>query len=110
MMFGFGYCVYKNFDFCVKIIRDIANDVFEFVGRDSLIDIVIEFEKVVWVDEYFVKCKFYLNVDFYSGLVYCVMGFFFEFFIVFFVISRATGYFAYWRESLTDVDKKIMRS
>ena len=109
VMFGFGHRVYKNFDPRAKIIRDIANDVFELVGRDPLIDIAIELEKAARADEYFVKRKLYPNVDFYSGLVYRAMGFPPEFFTVLFAIPRATGYLAHWRESLTDADKKIMR-
>lgn len=109
VMFGFGHRVYKNFDPRATIIRKIANDVFELVGRDPLIDIAIELEKQARADEYFVKRKLYPNVDFYSGLVYRAMGFPPEFFTVLFAIPRAAGYLSHWRESLSDPDKKIMR-
>jgi|TARA_B100000674_G_scaffold123378_1_gene94467 citrate synthase len=109
VMFGFGHRVYKNFDPRAKIIRKIANDVFELVGRDPLIDVAIELEKQARADEYFVKRKLYPNVDFYSGLVYRAMGFPPEFFTVLFAIPRATGYLSHWRESLNDPDQKIMR-
>jgi len=109
VMFGFGHRVYKNFDPRAKIIRQIANDVFDLVGRDPLIDIAIELEKRARADEYFVKRKLYPNVDFYSGLVYRAMGFPPEFFTVLFAIPRAAGYLSHWRESLSDPDKKIMR-
>jgi citrate synthase len=109
VMFGFGHRVYKNFDPRAKIIRGIANEVFELVGRDPLIDIAIELEKCARADEYFVKRKLYPNVDFYSGLVYRAMGFPPEFFTVLFAIPRAAGYLSHWRESLSDRDTKIMR-
>ena len=108
-MFGFGHRVYKNFDPRANIIRGVAEEVFALVGRDPLIDIAVELEKVARSDPYFIERKLYPNVDFYSGLVYRALGFPPEYFTVLFAIPRATGYLAHWRESLTDPDVKIMR-
>jgi citrate synthase len=108
-MFGFGHRVYKNFDPRASVIRNVAEEVFELVGRDPLIDVAIALEKAARQDEYFVKRNLYPNVDFYSGLVYRALGFPPEFFTVLFAVPRAAGYLAHWRESLTDPDVKIMR-
>jgi citrate synthase len=59
--------VYKNFDPRAKIIREIADEVFQITGRDPLIDVAIELEKAARSDEFFTKRKLYPNVDFYSG-------------------------------------------
>ena len=108
-MFGFGHRVYKNFDPRANVIRKVAEEVFELVGRDPLIDVAVALEKEARKDEYFVKRNLYPNVDFYSGLVYRALGFPPEFFTVLFAVPRAAGYLAHWRESLTDPDVKIMR-
>ena len=44
-MFGFGHRVYKNFDPRANVIRKVAEEVFELVGRDPLIDVAVALEK-----------------------------------------------------------------
>ncbi len=72
-LMGFGHRVYKNYDPRAKIIRKVADGVFEVTGRNPLLDIALELERVALEDEYFVKRKLYPNVDFYSGLIYQAM-------------------------------------
>lgn len=109
IMFGFGHRVYKNYDPRATIIRQVAEEVFSITGRDPLIDVAMELERVARSDEYFVSRKLYPNVDFYSGLVYRAMGFPPQFFTVLFAVPRVTGYLAHWREALSDPDTKIIR-
>ncbi len=87
----------------------VAEEVFEICGRDPLIDVAVELEKIARSDDFFVKRKLYPNVDFYSGLVYRSLGFPPEFFTVLFAIPRITGYVSHWREQLSDPDVKIIR-
>lgn len=61
------YRVYKNFDPRAKIIREIADEVFDIAGRDPLIDVAVALEKAARHDEFFIKRNLYPNVDFYSG-------------------------------------------
>ena len=63
--------VYKNFDPRAKIIREVAEEVFQIQGRDPLIDVAVELEKRARADDYFVKRNLYPNVDFYSGQALC---------------------------------------
>ena len=68
MILCFTACrVYKNFDPRAKIIREVAEEVFEIQGRDPLIDVAVELEKRARSDDYFVSRNLYPNVDFYSG-------------------------------------------
>lgn len=67
---GFGHRVYKNYDPRARIIRQIAEEVFEILGREPLIEVAAALEKVALADPFFVKRKLYPNVDFYSGLIY----------------------------------------
>jgi citrate synthase len=106
---GFGHRVYKNYDPRAKIIKKIAYDVFEVTGKNPLIDIAIELERIALQDDYFVKRKLYPNVDFYSGIIYQAMGIPVEMFPLLFAIPRTAGWLAQWREGLMDEEQKIWR-
>ena len=79
-LMGFGHRVYKNYDPRAKVIKKLAYDVFEIMGRNPKLDLALALEKIALEDEYFVKRKLYPNVDFYSGLIYQAMGFPAEYF------------------------------
>ncbi len=108
-LMGFGHRVYKSYDPRAKIIKRIADLVFEVTGRNPLLDIALELERIALSDDYFVSRKLYPNVDFYSGLIYQAMGFPVEMFPVLFAIPRTTGWIAQWEEMLTDAEQKIAR-
>ena len=92
-----------------RVIKQIADLVFEVTGRNPLLDIALELERIALQDDYFVKRKLYPNVDFYSGLIYQAMGFPTEMFPVLFAIPRTVGWLAQWEEMLLDPDQKIAR-
>jgi citrate synthase len=106
---GFGHRVYKNYDPRARIIKKVAEEVFEVTGRNPKIDIAMELEKIALNDEYFVKRKLYPNVDFYSGIIYEAMGFDSEMFTVLFAIPRTAGWLAQWQEMIVDDEQKIAR-
>ncbi len=108
-LMGFGHRVYKNYDPRAKIIRRTAEEVFEVTGRNVLLDIAVELERIALEDEYFVKRKLYPNVDFYSGIIYEAMGFDTKMFTVLFAIPRTVGWLAQWQELLEDDEQKIAR-
>jgi len=108
-LMGFGHRVYKNYDPRAKIIKQIAHAVFEVTGKNPLIDIALELERIALEDDYFVSHKLYPNVDFYSGIIYEAMGFPVEMFPVLFAIARTSGWMAQWAEMLLDDEQKIVR-
>merc|ERR1719296_46893 len=108
-LMGFGHRVYKNYDPRARLIRGIASEVFEIVGKEPLIEVAVELEKQALADPYFVDRKLYPNVDFYSGLIYKAMGFPTDFFPVLFAIPRTVGWLAHWKEHIADKDQKIVR-
>ena len=108
-LMGFGHRVYKNFDPRATIIKKAAYDVFEVTGKNPLLDIALELEKVALNDEYFIKRKLYPNVDFYSGLIYQALGFPVDMFTVLFAIPRTVGWLSHMQELLADKDQKISR-
>jgi citrate synthase len=108
-LMGFGHRVYKNFDPRATIIKQIADEVFAVTGRNPLLDIALELERIALADEYFVSHKLYPNVDFYSGIIYQAMGFPVAMFPVLFAIGRTPGWLAQWQEGATDPEQKISR-
>ena len=108
-LMGFGHRVYKNYDPRARIIKKIADQVFEVTGRNPLLDIAIELERIALQDDYFVTRRLYPNVDFYSGLIYQSLKFPVEMFPVLFAIPRTVGWLAQWEEMLVDQEQKIAR-
>jgi citrate synthase len=108
-LMGFGHRVYKSYDPRARIIKQTADLVFSVTGRNPLLEIALELERIALEDEYFVTRKLYPNVDFYSGLIYQAMGFPLDMFPVLFAIPRTAGWLAQWDEMLRDPDQKIAR-
>jgi citrate synthase len=108
-LMGFGHRVYRNYDPRARILRNMAPQVFEVTGRNPLLDIAIELERIALEDEYFVSRKLYPNVDFYSGIIYQAMGFPVDTFPVLFAIPRTAGWLAQWQELMGDTEQRIAR-
>ncbi|MDA8263589.1 MAG: citrate (Si)-synthase, partial [Actinomycetota bacterium] len=105
---GFGHRVYKNYDPRARIIKRVADEVFEVTGKNPLLDIALKLEEVALSDDYFISRRLYPNVDFYSGIIYQAMGFPVDMFPVLFAIPRMSGWLSHWSE-LLDQDSKIVR-
>ena len=108
-LMGFGHRVYKNYDPRAKIIRSIAEEVFEVTGRNPLIDVATELERIALQDEYFITRKLYPNVDYYSGIIYQAIGFSVDTYPVLFAIARTSGWMAQWAEMLEDREQRLAR-
>jgi citrate synthase len=108
-LMGFGHRVYKSYDPRAKIIKHAAYEVFDVMGRNPLLDIALEVERIALEDDYFVSRRLYPNVDFYTGLIYQAMGFPTTMFPVLFAIPRTSGWIAQWQEMLLDPEQKIAR-
>ena len=108
-LMGFGHRVYKNYDPRARIIKQVAEEVFEVTGRNPKLDVALELERIALEDDFFIKRKLYPNVDFYSGIIYQAMGFTPDVFTVLFAIPRTVGWLAQWQEMLQDPEQKIAR-
>ena len=108
-LMGFGHRVYKNYDPRARIIKQTADQVFEVTGKNVLIDLALELERIALQDDYFVSRKLYPNVDFYSGIIYEALKFPVAMFPVLFAIGRTPGWLAQWQEMLLDKEQKIAR-
>ncbi len=108
-LMGFGHRVYKAYDPRASIIKRTANEVFAVTGRNPLLDIALELERIALNEDFFVERNLYPNVDFYSGIIYQAMGFPVELFPVMFAIPRTVGWLAQWQEMLNDPEQRIAR-
>src|SRR4029450_12696158 len=108
-LMGFGHRVYKNYDPRARIIKSVADEVFEVTGHNRLLDIALELERIALEDEYFISRKLYPNVDFYSGIIYQAMGLPEAMFPVMFAIPRTVGWLAQGQEVCTDRETRIAR-
>jgi citrate synthase len=108
-LMGFGHRVYKNFDPRARIIKQATEEVFEVTGKNPLLEIATEMERIALEDDYFISRKLYPNVDFYSGLIYEALGMPVEMFPVLFAIGRTSGWIAQWLEMIDDKEQKIAR-
>ena len=108
-LMGFGHRVYKNYDPRARIVKKLAEDVFSVCGKENLIEIAMELERIALTDQYFIDRKLYPNVDFYTGVIYKAMGFPTDMFPVLFTIPRVAGWLAHWKEFHSDPENKIVR-
>jgi len=108
-LMGFGHRVYKNYDPRAKIIKQVADQVFDVTGHNPLLDMALELEHIALNDGYFITRKLYPNVDFYSGIIYQAMRLPVAMFPVLFAIPRTVGWLTQWVEMLSDPEQKIAR-
>jgi citrate synthase len=108
-LMGFGHRVYKNYDPRAAIIKSYADEVFKTTGRNPMLDIALELERIALNEDYFVQRKLFPNVDFYSGIIYQAMGIPVEMFPVMFAIPRTVGWLSQWVELLNDSEQAIAR-
>src|SRR5437762_2660236 len=108
-LMGFGHRVYKNFDPRGKVIKRLAEEVFDLTGRNPLTDIAMALERIALQDDYFIQRKLYPNVDFYSGVIYQAMKFPVDMFPVLFAIPRTAAWIAQWLEMVQDEEQRIAR-
>ncbi len=100
-IFGFGHRVYKTWDPRALILREYAQELSKLKGQEELFH-VAEIVQDTVVRELSAK-RIYPNVDFYSGLVYHLLGIPPDLFTPIFAVSRVSGWTAhvmeYWEDN-----------
>ncbi len=95
---GFGHRIYRVKDPRATILQNLAEQLFEKLGRDPYYDVALELERVV--TERLGSKGIYPNVEFYSGLVFRKLGIPNDLFTPIFGLARAAGWLAHWKEQL----------
>jgi citrate synthase len=108
---GFGHRVYKSYDPRAKIMQKLCHDVLKETGHenDQVLQVALEFERILLSDDYFISRKLYPNVDFYSGITLKALGFPTSMFTVLFAVARTVGWISQWSEMIEDPHQKIGR-
>ena len=91
------------------VFRGGQIEVFEVTGKNPLLEIALELERIALEDDYFVSRKLYPNVDFYSGIILKALGIPTSMYTVMFALARSAGWIAQWMEMMTDPDFRIGR-
>lgn len=97
-IWGFGHRVYKNFDPRYRVFKRMAREMAELKGRMDLFETAERVEEVALKE--LAPKNIYPNVDFYSGLVYYLLGIPPDLSITMFSISRMAGWVAHVLEYL----------
>lgn len=113
---GLGHRVYKSYDPRAAIAKKYLEQIMGHPEIDrvnaterELLDIALELEDIALTDDYFVSRHLYPNVDFYTGLIYRIIGFEPAMFTTLFALGRIPGWIAQYREMLSDPMTKIGR-
>ena len=109
-LMGFGHRVYKNYDPRAKIIKEVCHKLMtKHKLADPIFELAQELEEVALNDEYFVERKLYPNVDFYSGIIYRIIGIPKNMYTMLFALGRLPGWIAHWREMHDAPNMRIHR-
>ncbi len=95
---GFGHRVYKVKDPRATVLQELAEQVFVETGRPAHYDLAMEVEKVL--GQLIGPKGIYPNVDYYSGIIYDVLGMPRDLFTPIFAIARVAGWLAHWLEQI----------
>ncbi|MBN1457933.1 MAG: citrate synthase [Armatimonadetes bacterium] len=94
---GFGHAVYRTEDPRARVLREHAERLSELSGDTSWFEIAREVERATRENT-----KVFPNVDFYSGIIYQLMGIPSELFTPLFACSRVVGWTAHILEQWGD--------
>jgi len=110
-LMGFGHRVYKNFDPRAVLLKHSCSELRDTmdVRSSRLLDIAFRLEEIALEDDYFIRRRLYPNVDFYSGILYLMLGIPVNLFTAMFALGRMPGWIAHWLEMKQDPSTRIGR-
>jgi citrate synthase len=110
-LMGFGHRVYKSYDPRAAILKETCKTLRDRLGDSGnrLLEIAFRLEQIALADEYFISRNLYPNVDFYSGIIYQMIGIPVNMFTALFALGRMPGWIAHWLEMRRDPATRIGR-
>lgn len=108
LVYGIGHAVYTISDPRAEIVKEKANEVARAKGQEDVFEFYKRFEdiaeKIIIKEKGKTVCA---NVDFYSGLVYTLLGIPQELFTPMFVCARIVGWLAHNIENKLNCDRLV---
>jgi len=109
-LMGFGHRIYKTYDPRAKVLKETCHEMVKRYGvHGKHLETALELEEKVLNDDYFKERSLYPNVDFYSGILFRMLGIPTNMFPVMFAIGRLPGWISQWRELHSELPFKIGR-
>jgi len=109
-LMGFGHRIYKTYDPRAKVLKAVCDEMVKKYGvSEPRLEKALELEEKVLKDDYFLSRNLYPNVDFYSGILFRMLGIPTKMFPVMFAIGRLPGWISQWKELHSTVPFKIGR-
>lgn len=114
LIYGIGHAIYTISDPRTMLLKEMAKDLAKEKGREDEFNFysLIEERAIKNFMEYkgnFVNKQVCANVDFYSGLVYDMIGLPIEIYTPLFAMARIVGWTAHRNEELNFKQKRIIR-
>lgn len=112
LIYGIGHAVYTKSDPRAVLLREMARQLAREKGREREFDFLERLEllsKEVLYEEKGRKKTLCANVDFYSGMVYDLIGLPSELYTPLFAMARIVGWCAHRNEELNFQGKRIIR-
>jgi citrate synthase len=106
---GFGHRLYQTYDPRARILRGLAEGLFQKLPRPRLLDVALALDDAACKDPYFTGHALYPIVDYYEAVIYDGIGFARELFPVLFAIPRFIGWAAQWEEMRRDPASRTFR-
>ena len=110
LIYGFGHAVYSISDPRAKLFRQYVEKLAVAKGEEETYDLYSRVERLaplVIAEKRHIYKGVSTNVDFYSGLVYDMLGLPVELYTPIFAIARIVGWSAHRLEELINMDKII---
>lgn len=110
LIYGFGHAVYSISDPRAQIFKQYVEELAAAKGQEEAYDLYSRVERLapqVIAEKRHIYKGVSTNVDFYSGLVYDMLGLPVELYTPIFAIARIVGWSAHRLEELINMDKII---
>ncbi|MCC6126174.1 MAG: citrate synthase [Pirellulales bacterium] len=108
---GLGHGSYKNCDPRARFAQGIFHRLLErHPQRDPVFDLALKMEDAVTRDPFFVERHLFPNLEFYSGLIFRIIGIPKQMFTALFAIGRLPGWIAHWAEVHDTENRRLYRS
>jgi citrate synthase len=108
-LFGFGHRAYQAPDPRAPLLRRVAVQTLAANGATAIAEVALTLEAAVSADDRLRARGLEPSADYWTALLWHVLGFPPETFPLLFALPRAAGWLAHWEEAILDEDGRLLR-